>query len=93
MTEQRREEAIKYIESQLEDGYIDLGMHDKDELEIIKEAMCLLKAIDYSRYIKPNKSYWPTEEMKVYLNDVLLKNMGTQENVMDDTIKWLLGSK
>lgn len=46
MTKQRREEAIKYIEAQLEDGYIDLGLHDQDELEIIKEAVKILKVID-----------------------------------------------
>lgn len=46
MTEQQREDAIKYIESQLEDGYLDLGSHDQDELEVIKEAMSTLKIID-----------------------------------------------
>ena len=46
ITENRREEAIKYIEAQLEDGYLDLGLHDQDELEIIKEAMKMLKFID-----------------------------------------------
>ena len=46
MTEQNRAEALKYIESQLEDGYIDLGLHDEDELEIVKEAIQMLKIID-----------------------------------------------
>ena len=46
MTKQRREEAIKYIESQLEDGYVDLGLHDQDELEIIKEAINMWKVVD-----------------------------------------------
>jgi hypothetical protein len=46
MTEQRRKDALKYIEGQLEYGYIDLGMNDQDELEIIKEAINLLKVID-----------------------------------------------
>lgn len=46
MTENYREEAIKYIEAQLEDGYLDLGLHDQYELEIIKEAMKMLKFID-----------------------------------------------
>jgi hypothetical protein len=46
MTEQRRKDALKYIEGQLEYGYIDLCMNDQDELEIIKEAINLLKAID-----------------------------------------------
>lgn len=46
MTEQQRKEAIRYIEGQLESGYIDLGFHDKDELEIIKEAINIVKIID-----------------------------------------------
>lgn len=32
-------EALKYIEGQLEDGYIDLGLHDNDELELIEQAI------------------------------------------------------
>ncbi len=43
MTKQQ-EEAVKYIEAQLEDGYIDLGINEQDELEIIKEAIFLWKS-------------------------------------------------
>ena len=46
MTEQQRKEAIKYIEGQLENGYVDLGFHEHDELEIIGEAINLLKTVD-----------------------------------------------
>lgn len=46
MTKQRRKEAIDYIMSCLEDGHIDLGIHDQDELEIIKEAMNIIQIID-----------------------------------------------
>ena len=46
MTEGRRTEAFKYIEGQLENGYIDLSFYDKDELEIVKEAINLLKTVD-----------------------------------------------
>lgn len=46
MTKQRKEEAIKYIISSLEDGYLDLGLHDQDELAVIKEAMRLLIIYD-----------------------------------------------
>ena len=46
VTKQRRKEAIDYIMSCLEDGYIDLGMYDQDELEIIKEAMNIIQIID-----------------------------------------------
>ena len=45
MTEQQKE-AIEYIEAQLEYGYIDLGGHEKCELEIIKEAINMWKMID-----------------------------------------------
>lgn len=47
MEDNRREEAIKYIMDQLEDGYIDLGLYDQDELEIIKEAMNMFQFLDY----------------------------------------------
>ena len=46
MTENEREEAFKYIESQLEYGYLDLGLHDQNELEIVKEAIKMLKLVD-----------------------------------------------
>ncbi len=46
MTEKRKEEAFKYIESQLENGYIDLGINDQDEIEIVKEAIKMLKFVD-----------------------------------------------
>ena len=43
MIEQQRKDAIEYIMGQLDYDYIDLGIHDKDELEIVKEAMALLR--------------------------------------------------
>lgn len=46
MTEQQRKEAIDYIMSCLEDGYLDLGLHDQNELEVVKEAMDMLILID-----------------------------------------------
>lgn len=46
MTENERKEAIEYIESQLENGYLDLGLYDQNELEIAKEAIKMLKIID-----------------------------------------------
>lgn len=39
MTEKERKEAIDYINAQLEDGYIDLGQHDENEMEIIRQAI------------------------------------------------------
>lgn len=46
MTEQQKKDAIDYIEGQLKNGYIDLGMNDEYELEIVKEAINLLKIVD-----------------------------------------------
>lgn len=47
MTQQQREDAIKQVEGQLKCGYVDFsGSLDSDELEIIKEAISLLKAVD-----------------------------------------------
>ena len=43
MTEQQRKDAIECIMGQLDCDYIDLSIHDKDELEIVKEAMALLR--------------------------------------------------
>ena len=46
MNQQQKKDAVEYIEGQLEYGYIDLGFHDQDELEIIREAIDMWKAID-----------------------------------------------
>lgn len=32
-------ESLRYIDAQLEDGYIDLGLHDEEELKIVKQAI------------------------------------------------------
>jgi len=50
MNTEDRNEAIKYINAQLEDGYIDLGLHDQDELNIIEEAMYALTCIEQVRW-------------------------------------------
>lgn len=39
MTQNEKQEAIDYIMSQLEDGYVDLGWHDENELEIVRQAI------------------------------------------------------
>ena len=66
MTEQRRKEAIKYIESQLEDGYLDLGLNEQDELEIIKEVVNIVKIIDEWNAIP---------EEYLIMSDVLKRNI------------------
>ncbi len=39
MTDQDRKEALQYINNQLKYGYIDLDINEKNELEIIEEAL------------------------------------------------------
>lgn len=39
MTQNEKREAINNIKSQLEDGYIDIGLHDENELAIIRQAI------------------------------------------------------
>lgn len=56
MTDQDRKEALRYINSQLEYGYIDLGTHDENELKIIKEA--LEKQIPKKPIIWENRHYF-----------------------------------
>lgn len=63
MTEQQKEEAIKYIESQLESGYIDLGIHDEHELRIIKETISLWKFADKWNSI-PEEYFVSVEDWK-----------------------------
>ena len=77
MTKECREEAIKYIMAQLEDGYIDLGFHDKDELEIIKEAMKTLKFIDAWNDIP----LMTTEYMKIGYTEEAAKELAESSRV------------
>lgn len=39
MITENREDSIKYIQVQLNAGYIVLGTHDEDELEVVKEVV------------------------------------------------------
>lgn len=51
MTEEERREAIEDIEWHLESGYIDMTeTYDKNEFEIIKEAMSSLGALAQYRW-------------------------------------------
>lgn len=50
MTQNEKKEAIKYIMAQLEDGYVDLGLHDENELEVIHQAMNALGAIEQYKW-------------------------------------------
>ena len=69
MTEQDRAEAFKYIEAQLESGYIDLGFHDQDELEIVKEAIRTLKMVDEFCKIGCTSFRLTPEEIERILNN------------------------
>ena len=50
MDNNRRKEVIDYINSQLEDGYIDLGLHDQEELTILRQAMNALRCLEQYRW-------------------------------------------
>lgn len=39
MTREKEIEALNYITHQLKYGYIDLGSHDEDELEVVEQAI------------------------------------------------------
>lgn len=56
MTKESRQCAIEHINNQLKSGYIDLGAHDQDEIEVIKEAMQVLEFVDAFNNI-PNVLY------------------------------------
>ena len=51
-----RKSAIEYIKGQLEDGYVDIGCHDVDELEIIKEAMSALETLELMNHSSDEKN-------------------------------------
>ena len=72
MTQHQREDAIEQVEGQLKCGYVDFsGMFDSDELEIIKEAISLLKAVDKfnsvgcTREVRSQVHWLAVEIMKV----------------------------
>lgn len=64
MTAQRKAHALRYIEAQLDNGYIDLGINDQDELKIIREAINLLKAIDAFNSIGCTSFMIPPKQLK-----------------------------
>lgn len=84
MTE-RQKEAIKYIEGQLEDGYLDLGLHDQDELDIVKEAIDMWKTIDKWNSLgctSFNKLSFTDEEV-----ERIFKKINTQNDIICCAIK------
>ena len=55
MTQNERKEAIKCIKTQLKNGYVDIdGIHYEKEIEVLREAMSALVAIEqykWERYV------------------------------------------
>lgn len=77
MTEQQKE-ALRYIESQLECGYIDVGgAHEECEIEIIKEAIGFWKFIYEWNSIGCTSFQFTSDELKEILE--------RQENEMEQT--------
>ena len=70
MTEERRANAFKYIEAQLNNDYIDLGLNDEDELEIVKEAIQTLKMVDEVCKIGCTSFRLTPEEIERILNEI-----------------------
>lgn len=86
MDEQRRIEAFKYIESQLENGYIDLGINEQDEIEIVKEAIKMLKFVDEFNSIGCTSfsfAYNP-EVREIFKEDVLNDRIEKMECSIED---------
>ena len=51
MTNEERQNAIDYIEGQIQCGYVDVGgCHDEKELEVIQEAMTALGSISQIKW-------------------------------------------
>lgn len=69
MTEQQKE-SLRYIESQLEYGYIDIGgAHEECEIKIIKEAIDFWKFIDKWNSIGCTSFQVTADELKEILNE------------------------
>ena len=66
MTQNEKNEAIDYIMSQLEYGYIDLGCHDERELEIIRQAM--------TTYVKFPEIIQELENLKMSMDGQIFYN-------------------
>ena len=79
MTKFEKEEAIEHIKAQLEDGYIDLGVHDQDELTIIKEAMDMWKIAD--KWNEIPESYIIADWEKLGYNNEEAKNFAEASKI------------
>lgn len=70
MTQNEKKGTIDYIMAQLEDGYIDLGFHDKNELEIIRQAM--------NAYVKIPEIIQELETLKMSIDGQIFYNQSSR---------------
>ena len=70
MTQNEKQESIKYILAQLEDGYIDLGCHDENELEIVRQAMCM--------YVKIPETIHELAKLKMSMDGQIFYNQSSK---------------
>lgn len=66
MIQNDKKETIDYIMAQLEDGYVDLGCHDENELEVIRQAMKV--------YIKIPEIIHELEGLKISMDGQIFYN-------------------
>lgn len=66
MTENEKQESIDYIMAQLEDGYVDLGCHDENELEVVRQAMCM--------YVKIPETIHELAKLKITMDGQIFYN-------------------
>ena len=70
MNQNKRQESIDYIMTQLEDGYIDLGCHDEDELEVVCQAMYM--------YVKLPETMHELAKLKITTDGQIFYNQSSK---------------
>lgn len=97
MKSEDRKYALERIEYQLEDGYIDLGCHDEDEIEVIREVINNYKKIP--EIIEELKGLKMSMDGQIFYNQasklIYEERMESTNNTVDEAIsivKQLLGN-
>lgn len=70
MTQNEKNEAVDYIMSQLEYRYIDLGCHDENELDVIRQAI--------ASYVKILEIIQELEEFKISMDGQIFYNQSSK---------------
>lgn len=70
MLQNKKQEAIDYIMAQLDDGYIDLGLYDENEIEVIR------KAVDM--YIRIHEIIQELEELKMFMEGQIFYSVSSK---------------